>query len=63
MKGEAKMLETEALIFPVKYEETKSVTDSQTQPAAGEKKIQRLDFNLRFARLKRSIKKRPASIL
>ena len=62
-KGETKMLETDAVIFPMKYTETKSATDSQMNQIVTETQTVKSDIKLRFARLKRSIKKRSASIL
>ena len=65
-KGEAKILETDVVIFPMKFgqedKEKISVEDAENKLVFEEKTVQS-DNESRFARLKKSLRKRSASIL
>lgn len=66
-KGEAKVLETEVVIFPAEFgSETQAPTTTVEEnvfEAAAEKRPVKVDVENRFARLKKSLRKRSASIL
>ena len=65
-KGEAKMLETDMGIFPIKsaQENRESVlTEQLAGKNAVETETAKIDIKIRFARLKKSLRKRSASIL
>ncbi|HEV8157455.1 MAG TPA: hypothetical protein VGP58_00370 [Pyrinomonadaceae bacterium] len=65
-KGEAKMLETDVDIFPIKsvHENRESVLAEQlASKNAVEVETTKIDIKARFARLKKSLRKRSASIL
>lgn len=66
-KGEAKVLETDTVLFPLEFRQNKQETVSAKEPANGNatvvKQSVRTDFQIRFARLKKSLRKRSASIL
>lgn len=65
-KGEAKMLETDVIIFPMKFnddvQELGQISET-IEPEAIEKQSIKTDIKLRFARLKKSLRKRSAGIL
>lgn len=65
-KGEAKKLETDVVIFPMEFgretEETGLVEEISTE-TVDDKSTIRTDIQIRFARLKKSLRKRSASIL
>lgn len=65
-KGEAKVVETDVVIFPMEFglnnQETVLGKEAATNTAAGKKSVE-TDVQIRFARLKRSLRKRSASIL
>ncbi len=65
-QGEAKMLETEVVIFPMEFDREKKESDTDetvTAEVAADKQSIKTDLEIRFARLKRSLRKRSASIL
>jgi hypothetical protein len=65
-KGDAKMLETDMGIFPIKpaQENRENVlTEQLTSKNAVEVETTKIDLKARFARLKKSLRKRSASIL
>lgn len=65
-KGETKMLETDEIIFPINFSDNQPESNQIKQPteaAAIEKQSLKADFKQRFVRLKKSLRKRSASIL
>ena len=64
-KGEAKALETEVVIFPMKFNNDQEINpvDDTTEKNIVEQQSVKTDIRLRFARLKKSLRKRSASIL
>ncbi len=66
IKGEAKVLETDVVIFPMKPEQNvreKALSQEKENNFVNEKKAIETDNESRFARLKKSLRKRSASIL
>jgi len=65
-KGEAKALETDVVIFPMEFsrenQETILIEETSAEIAVDQPPI-RADIQIRFARLKKSLRKRSASIL
>ena len=65
-KGEAKALETDVVVFPMEIgrenQETILVEETSAGIAADKPSI-KTDIQIRFARLKKSLRKRSASIL
>ena len=63
-KGEAKVLETDVVIFPMEFgqENQEAAMEIPAKPA-GEKKSIKTDMEARFTRLKKSLRKRSVSIL
>ncbi len=65
-KGEAKVLETDVVIFPMKFgqdnQETNLAQETTTKIVV-DKQLIKTDIEIRFARLKKSLRKRSASIL
>lgn len=64
-KGEAKALETDVVIFPMKFnnDQETNLIDETSEKNVVEKSSGKTDIKLRFARLKKSLRKRSASIL
>ncbi len=65
-KGDAKMLETDMGIFPIKPAQEKRenvLTEQLASKNAVEVETTKIDIRARFARLKKSLRKRSASIL
>jgi hypothetical protein len=64
-KGEAKRLETETVVFPIDFgQENQTGGKAENIPVEiVEKQSIRTDIQIRFARLKKSLRKRSASIL
>ena len=65
-KGEAKAFNNNAVIFPMKTEqlnEEKKSYDEPTEQNVVETESNRINLKERFARLKKSLRKRSASIL
>ncbi len=65
-KGEAKVLETDVVIFPMKFNQENeeiNLTEQTTSKIVIEEKSTKIDIKTRFARLKKSLRKRSASIL
>ncbi len=62
-QGEVKIFETDAVIFPVKTEQEVSSNEQQSERVEISKNTFKIDINTRFARLRKSLKKRSASIL
>ena len=65
-KGEAKQLETDVVIFPMEFGQDKQATvtveTTKTEITVDKSSI-KADIQVRFARLKKSLRKRSASIL
>ncbi len=65
-KGEAKVLETDVVIFPMRFGQEKnekvSVEDAENKLVFTEKTVE-IDNENRFARLRKSLRKRSAGIL
>lgn len=62
-KAEIQVLETEVVLFPAKPEREVSVTEIKTENVEAEKTTLKIDIKKRFARLKKSMRKRSAGIL
>lgn len=65
-KGEARMLETEAVIFSMNSSQDNRQNDLIEEEVGGikvEEKSIKIDIKDRFARLKKSLRKRSVSIL
>ncbi len=65
-KSEAKVLETDVVIFPVKFGQNAQetvLTKEAENNLANENKSNETDNEDRFARLRKSLRKRSASIL
>lgn len=65
-KGAAKMLETDVVVFPVKFEPKQpEVNDFELESEFKmvDEKSNKIDLRGRFARLKKSLRKRSVSIL
>ena len=65
-KGAAKVLETDVIIFPMEFEQEKQAAITAEEIAvkiAIEKQLVKTDVKDRFARLKKSLRKRSVSIL
>lgn len=65
-KGEDKVLETGAVLFPVEFsleEQISVVIEENGEKIIAEKESIKINFKDRFARLKKSLPKRSASIL
>ena len=64
--GEAKMLETDVVIFPVNLKQENqefTLAEETTGEINVEEKSIKIDITTRFARLKKSLRKRSVSIL
>jgi hypothetical protein len=64
--GDAKMLETDMAIFPVKSDQENRenvLTEQLASKNAVETETTKIDIKARFARLKKSLRKRSAGIL
>ena len=64
--GEAKMLETDAVIFPMNLDQENqeiNLAAEATDKIIVEEKSINIDIETRFARLKKSLRKRSVSIL
>lgn len=66
-KGEAKQLETDVVIFPMEFnqenQEPAVIETTVIETATIEKKSIKTNIEVRFARLKKSLRKRSANIL
>ena len=65
-KGAAKMLETDVVVFPVKFEPKQSEVNDfelESEFKMVDEKSNKIDLRGRFARLKKSLRKRSVSIL
>ena len=63
-KGAAKMLETDAVIFPVTFGlKQPEVGNVENENKEADEKLVKIDLRGRFARLKKSLRKRSVSIL
>ena len=65
-EGEAKKLETEVVIFPVNFKsegQTIPAIEENSKPVAGDRLPTETSIQTRFARLKKSLRKRSVSIL
>ncbi len=65
-KGEAKCLETDVVIFPMesnRENQTEVLVEETSTELVVDKPSIRTDIQIRFARLKKSLRKRSASIL
>lgn len=65
-KGEATVLETDAVIFPVEFGQDKREKVTVEKPSAKlviEKQPSKTDIEIRFTRSRKSLRKRSASIL
>lgn len=64
--SEARILETDAIIFPlerVRDNHETNATEEQSAESVVEKQPVRADIKIRFARFKKSLRKRAAGIL
>ncbi len=65
-KGEAKCLETDVVIFPTEFNrenQAKVLAEETSTELVVDKASIKTDIQIRFARLKKSLRKRSASIL
>ncbi len=65
-KGEAKKLETDVVIFPMNLNQEHQTTvaiDENSAALPDDKSSIKTDIQIRFARLKKSLRKRSVSIL
>ena len=65
-EGAAKMLETDVVIFPVTFEQKEPELNNfeiENENKADVEKPNKIDLRARFARLKKSLRKRSVSIL
>ncbi len=65
-KSEAKVLETDVVIFPMEFAQTEQETDSTEEAEnnfVDKKNSIEIDMESRFARLRKSLRKRSVSIL
>ena len=65
-KGEVEAFETDAVIFPMKFDQNEKHTVVSTEPNERiivEDETNKINLSLRFARLKKSLRKRSVSIL
>ena len=65
-KGEAKVLETDVVIFPMEFglnDKDAVMAKEAANDAVAEKHPVETEVQIRFARLKKSLRKRSASIL
>jgi hypothetical protein len=65
-KGDAKMLETDVVIFPIRLDQENRenvLTEQLSSKNVVEVETSRIDIKARFARLKKSLRKRSAGIL
>jgi len=65
-KGEAKKLETDVVIFPMNFNRENQTTVAVEENSAtlpDDKSSIKTDIQIRFARLKKSLRKRSVSIL
>lgn len=61
-QGKAAVFETEVLLFPAKPEAKEVSIAEETEVVEIKKTTIRIDINKRFARLRKSLRKRSASI-
>ena len=66
-KGEAKALETDVVIFPMEFgrndQDTVLTTERESEHLIVENKSDNTNMQIRFERLKKTLRKRSASIL
>lgn len=62
IQGEVKVLEKDIVVFPVEVEQNAAEV-SEKEILTVESKVVEIDIKKRFARLKKSLRKRSASIL
>ena len=62
IQGEAKVFETEMVLLTVKTENENSAKPNETETVELKKRTIKIDVDKRFARLRRNIRKRSASI-
>ncbi len=65
-KGEAKALETDVVIFPLKFSQVEKgmiLSEQTTEQFVVGKEPNKDNLTIRFARLKKSLRKRSVSIL
>ncbi len=65
-KGDAKMLETDVVIFPIRLDQENRenvLTEQLSSKNVVEVETSRIDIKARFTRLKKSLRKRSAGIL
>lgn len=59
---EVKKIETDVIVFPAKSENEVLITEIETEIVELKKRTLKIDINKRFARLRKSIRKRSAGI-
>ena len=65
-KGEVEAFETDAVIFPMKFDQNEKDTvlsEKTSEQIVVEDETNKINLSLRFARLKKSLRKRSVSIL
>lgn len=63
MKGEARVLETDVILFPPKLQQEILITETKKEIIEVKRSEFKSDIKKRFARLKKSMRKRSAGIL
>ena len=63
IQGEVKALEKDIVVFPVEEKQNAAAEVSEREILTVESKVVEIDIKKRFARLKKSLRKRSASIL
>lgn len=61
-QSEVKVFEADVVLYPVKTEVEVAVKETETEVSEMKKRTLKVDINKRFARLKKSIRRRSASI-
>lgn len=61
-QGEAKVFETDVVLFSTKTEREKDSQTAETEVVEVKKSTLKIDLDKRFARLRKSMRKRSASI-
>ena len=61
-QGEAKIIETEVVLFSAKTERENASPAEEAQVIEAKKRTLKIDIEKRFARLRKSMRKRSASI-
>ncbi len=61
-QGDVKVFETDVVLYPVKSDEEVLSKETETEVVEVKKRVLKVDINKRFARFRKSIRRRSASI-